>query len=121
MHQFSKHTGQIWKHRVCQVAFVGAVVASVAFLSLWNGNPARLPEGLTILLYFPVTIFWFAWWAFAIRCPTCGEAPVWHQMRHGDASDAVARIMAITVCPACGFDPEPASTTRPDRVHKPVP
>lgn len=118
MLQFAKHTGQIWKYRVWQVASVAAVAISVAFFSLWSGNPARLPEGLTTALYFPLVIFWFAWWAVAIRCPACREPPAWHQMRHGHASDEATRLFSITVCPACGFNPtgsrRPAAQNTPD-------
>ena len=101
MLQFAKHTGQLWKYRVCHAASVAAFAISVAFFSLWNGNLARLPAGLTTALYLAVVIFWFAWWAVAIRCPACGGLPAWHQMRHGNASDAAARIVSISVCPAC--------------------
>jgi len=102
---FARLTGQLWKYRVWQVATVLAVVMSVAFFSLWRGNPAGLREGMTTALYFPICLFWFVWWATAIRCPACGQSPVWYQMRHGKADDATARILTGTTCPACGFDP----------------
>ncbi len=105
MFRFAKATGQLWKYRVWQAASVAAVGISVAFFSLWRGNPAQLPEGLTIALYFPICVFWFGWWAAAIRCPACRKRPAWYQMRHGHAQDATARILAARVCPACGFDP----------------
>jgi CubicO group peptidase (beta-lactamase class C family) len=40
------------------VATAAAIAVSLAFFSLWNGNPAGLPEGLTIALYFLVCVFW---------------------------------------------------------------
>jgi hypothetical protein len=103
--KFARATGQLWKYRVWQVATVAAVMISVAFFSLWRGNPAQLPENLTMALYFPICIFWFAWWAAAIRCPACGVRPAWYQMRRGHAQDVVDRISASNVCPACGHDP----------------
>jgi hypothetical protein len=111
--RFADGTGQLWKYRVWQVASLAAAIITVAFMSLWRGNPARLPEGLTIALYFPICIFWFAWWVSAIRCPGCGASPVWYQMRHGRADDAVDRIMGYHVCPACRYDPtDPAALVR---------
>ena len=105
MFTFAKLTGQLWKYRLWQAASVAAVLISLAFFSLWNGNPAQLPEGVTIALYLPICIVWFAWWAAAIRCPACGQCPVWYQMRHGHARDATTRILTSAVCPACRFDP----------------
>jgi hypothetical protein len=67
---FANATGQGWKYRVLIAALLAAVGISVAFFSLWNGNPAGLPQGLTIALYIPICIFWFVWWAAAIRCPS---------------------------------------------------
>ena len=103
--RFASATGQRWKYRIWLAATAAAVIVSVAFFSLWNGNPAGLPEGLTIGLYFPICIFWFAWWAAAIRCPSCGIRIGWFQMNRGPAGDAVARIVSTGVCPACGFAP----------------
>jgi len=56
--RFAKTTGQTWKYRLWQVATAAAIAVSLAFFSLWNGNPAGLPEGLTIALYFLVCVFW---------------------------------------------------------------
>jgi hypothetical protein len=67
--RFTSATGQRWKYRIWLVATLAALIISGAFFSLWNGNPAGLPEGLTTGLYFLVCIFWFVWWAAAIRCP----------------------------------------------------
>ena len=103
--RFAKETGQSWKYRVWIATTVAALIISAAFFSLWNGNPARLPEGLTIGLYFPICVFWFVWWAAAIRCPSCGVRIGWYQMKRGSANDAAARIAMTGVCPACGFDP----------------
>jgi len=103
--KFAYATRQGWKYRVWRVASVAAVLVSLAFFSLWNGNPAGLPEGLTTALYFPICIFWFVWWAAAIRCPACSIRIGWYQMNRGSASDASARIMMSGACPACGFEP----------------
>ena len=46
--KFANATGQRWKYRVWVAATAAAIIISVAFSSLWSGNPARLPEGLTI-------------------------------------------------------------------------
>jgi len=78
---------------------------TIAEWSLWHGNPANLPEGLTIGLYFPVWIFWFVWWGAAIRCPSCGIRIGWYHMNHGSSRDAVVRISMTQACPACGFSP----------------
>jgi hypothetical protein len=103
--RFANATGQRWKYRVWLAATVAAIAISGAFLSLWNGNPARLSEGFTIALYFTVCIFWFVWWAAAIRCPSCRVRIGWYQMNRGSARDAAARFAMTGVCPACGFDP----------------
>jgi hypothetical protein len=103
--KFASATGQRWKYRIWLVATLAAVIISGAFFSLWNGNPAGLPEGLTTGLYFLVCIFWFVWWAAAIRCPSCGIRIGWYQMNRGSAGDAAARIAMTAVCPACGFEP----------------
>jgi hypothetical protein len=106
--KFAHATGQRWKYRVWVAATAAAIIISVAFFSLWSGNPARLPEGLTTALYFPVCIFSFVWWAAAIRCPSCHVRIGWYQMNSGSASDAAARIVLTGTCPACGFDPSPS-------------
>jgi predicted RNA-binding Zn-ribbon protein involved in translation (DUF1610 family) len=62
-----------------------------------------LPEGLTIALYFTICIFWFVWWAAAIRCPTCGIRIGWYQMNRGSAGDVATRMAMTGSCPACGF------------------
>jgi hypothetical protein len=103
--RFAKTTGQTWKYRLWQVATVAAIAVSLAFFSLWNGNPAGLPEGMTIALYFLICVFWIIWWAAAIRCPSCGSRIGWYQMRHGSANEAPTRFLGVSVCPACGFDP----------------
>ena len=90
-------------------ATVAAILISAAFFSLWNGNPIVLPEGVTIGLYFTICVFWFVWWAAAIRCPSCGVRIGWYQMNHGSAGDAAARIAATGACPACGFEPPPTN------------
>jgi hypothetical protein len=105
VHQFAKHTGQLWKFRVWQILTVGAVLSSVAFFSLWQGNPAHLPEGITTAVYFPVCVIWFIWWAAAIRCPACGAPPVWYRMNHGNAGSFQLRVAGSSLCPNCGFDP----------------
>jgi len=102
---FAAATGQRWKYLIWLIATGVAVIVSAAFFSLWNGNPAHLPQGLTIAIYFPVCIFWFVWWATAIRCPSCGVRIGWYQMNHGSAGDAGARIAMTGACPACGFAP----------------
>ncbi len=52
MFTFAKLTRQLWKYRVWQVAFVLAGLVSIAFFSLWRGNPAHLPKGVTTALTF---------------------------------------------------------------------
>lgn len=110
---FATATGQRWKYQVWLVATVAAVLVSVAYFSLWNGNPMGLPEGVTIGLYFPICVFWFVWWAAAIRCPSCGVRIGWYQMNRGSAGDAAARIAATGLCPACGFEPSHTNTKSP--------
>lgn len=105
MFTFAKLTGQLWKYRVWQTASVAAVLVSVAFFSLWRGNPAELPEGLTIVLSFPICIFWFPWWAAAIRCPTCGQRPVWYQMCTATQETLPRGSWRQGCAPACRFDP----------------
>ena len=111
--RFANATDQRWKYRVWLGATLVAILVSVAFFSLWQGNPVGLPVGPTIAVYFPVCVFWFAWWAAAIRCPACGIRIGWYHMSHGSASDAVDRIAAVEVCPACGFVP-PGPRGTPD-------
>ena len=103
--KFANATGQRWKYLVWLGTTLAAVLMSVAFFSLWRGNPLGLPMGPTTAVYFPVCLFWFAWWAVAIRCPACGIAIGWYHMSHGSATDAVDRIVTAEACPACGFVP----------------
>lgn len=109
--RFASATGQRWKYRVWLAATAAAIAVSVAFFSLWRGNPAGLPVGLTTAVYFPVCIFWFAWWAAAIRCPACGVRIGWYHMNHGSASDATERITMADKCPACRFVPSATQET----------
>ncbi len=109
--RFASATAQRWKYHVCLAATAAAIPISVAFVSLWRGNPADLPVGLTTAIYFPVCIFWFVWWAAAIRCPACGVRIGWYHMNHGSAGDATERITAADMCPACGFVPSTAQST----------
>jgi hypothetical protein len=108
---FASATGQRWKYQVWLATTATAIVVSVAFFSLWRGNPADLPVGLTTAVYFPVCIFWFVWWAAAIRCPSCGLRIGWYHMNHGAASDATERITMADKCPACGFVPSTTHET----------
>lgn len=103
--RFAALTGQRWKYGVSQAATVAAGIGTIAFLSLWSGNPAHLPAGLTMAIYFVIGIFAFVWWSAAVRCPSCGVRIGWYHMNRGSASDAWARIDATAMCPACGFDP----------------
>jgi hypothetical protein len=105
MLQFAKETGQQWKVRIWLVLTAAALLASAAFFSLWQGNPAGLPEGITIAVYFPICVLWFVWWAAAIRCPVCRQRPVWHQMTHARVSDFEQSILTIAAWPSCGFNP----------------
>jgi hypothetical protein len=72
---FCAATGQRWKYFLLHVTGVAAGAGTVAFVSLWSGNPAGLPLGPTGIAYFLVCAFWAAWWAAAIRCPACGFLP----------------------------------------------
>ena len=110
--RFADSTGQGWKHKVWLAATGAAIAVSVAFFSLWLGNPARLSEGPTTAVYFPICIFWFVWSAAAIRCPACGIRIGWYHMNHGSSSDASARIAMSAICPACGFTPSTCQDVR---------
>lgn len=66
-----------------QIGFVATVIITVAFFSIWQGNPLHLPMGLARLIYFPTAIFWATWSAAAIVCPACGVRIGWYQARHG--------------------------------------
>ena len=103
--KFANATGQRWKYQVWLGTTLGASLVSLAFFSLWQGNPAGLPVGLTTAVYFPTCIFWFVWWAAAIRCPACNVRLGWYHMNHGSSNDAVERIADAQACPACGFVP----------------
>ena len=109
--RFANATGQRWKYRGWQAATAAAIAVSVAFFSLWRGNPADLPVGLTTAVYFPVCLFSFVWWAAAIRCRACGIRIGWYHMNHGLASDATERITMADTCPACGFVPSTTQET----------
>jgi hypothetical protein len=104
--RFADATGQRWKYRVLIAAMIAALCISVAFFSLWNGNPAGLRDDITIALYIPICIFWLVWWAAAIRCPSCGIRIGWYQMNRGSASDVATRMAMTGSCPACGFKGE---------------
>lgn len=105
MPQFAKATGQFWKYSVWVELTVAEVLVTLAFFSLWRGNPLHLPEGLTTGAFFIIALVWFIWLAVAIRCPKCGKSPAWYQMTHGKARTYGDRILATTACPSCGFNP----------------
>jgi hypothetical protein len=109
--RFARATGQRWKYVILLGTTVVALVLTLAHWSLWNGNPAHLPGVLTGSLYFAVGIFWFVWWAAAIRCPSCGIRVGWYHMNHGSSQDAIARILMTETCPACGFTPVAVGST----------
>jgi hypothetical protein len=111
--RFAIATGQRWKYRVWLAATAAAFAVSVAFFSLWRANPAGLSVGLTTAIYFPVVLFWFVWWAAAIRCPDCGLRIGWYHMTHGPARDATERISMADHCPACGFAPTTSTDASP--------
>src|SRR5690606_3295503 len=102
---FASATGQRWKLAVLVVLTCVVLALTVAFLSLWNGNPADLPEVMTTFVYLSAGVFWFAWWAAAIRCPSCGIRIGWYSMGRGAHGERVAGGGAAGVCPHCGFDP----------------
>jgi hypothetical protein len=113
MRAFAAATGQLWKYRVCQALGAAAVLVSVAFFSLWRGNPWNLPFGLTVGLYFPICTVAFVWWAAALTCPKCSRRPVWYQMNHGGHRSFGARVAATDSCPVCGYDPSKGQLVRP--------
>lgn len=99
LQSFAAATGQRWKYLVRRVAIAAAGIASAAFFSLWIGNPLDLPEGVMTGTWFAILIFYFAWDAAAIRCPSCGVRVVWHHMTHGSALAAEFRITMTRECP----------------------
>lgn len=105
MRRFAALTGQRWKFNVWLVLGLAFVAATVAFFSIWRGNPAGLPVAITSVTYLLLGIVCLAWWAAAIRCPKCGKRPVWFQMTNGNALDFPHRLTLTGACPACGFDP----------------
>jgi hypothetical protein len=105
MRTFAIATGQLWKYRVEQLLTVATGLETIAFFSIFQGNPAHLPEGLVEAAYFPICILWFIWSASAVRCPSCGKSPTWYQMTHGQAGNTQQRVDATTTCPSCGFNP----------------
>lgn len=50
--RFASATGQRWKYQVWLATTAAAIAVSAAFFSLWRGNPADLPVGLTTAVYF---------------------------------------------------------------------
>jgi len=105
MRKFAEATGQFWKYRIWQVLTAAAFLITIAFFSIFRGNPAHLPEGPMLAAYFPICITWFVWYASAIRCPSCKNSPAWYQMTHGRAGDTHQRVEVTISCPACGFNP----------------
>ena len=106
MRNFATKTSQLWKYKVWLTLSALAIIITIAFYSLWNGNPIHLPEVPTVLAYFAICITWFCWWAFAIRCPECGKCYAWHYMNSGNFSNMLIRQESSTKCPSCGFEPE---------------
>jgi hypothetical protein len=66
-----------------RVLLYAAVIVSVAFLSLWMGNPARLSIRPVSIFYVTILIAWFTWKAVAICCPECNASLAWFAMTHG--------------------------------------
>ena len=102
---FAGLTGQLWKYRVLQVLFIVALIITVAFLTLWNGNPANLPEVTVTAVYIAVSVVWGIWLMAAIQCPACRVRVVWHHFNHGRHQEAVTRAFATVMCPCCSYDP----------------
>lgn len=48
----------------------------------------------------------FTWFAFALRCPSCGKPIFWYIMRHREQRDFVALIKTSLVdgCPICNVN-----------------
>jgi hypothetical protein len=108
---FSRATGQLWKLRVWMGLTALMTIITVAFFSLWMGNPFNLPELVVSAFFFVTSFICFGWWAAAITCPRCGHRPVWHHMRHGSFDTFKERFLGVSTCPTCGFDPRGISAT----------
>jgi hypothetical protein len=100
---FPKVTGQLWKYRVWQALYYLTGLGCVAVFSVWIGNPADLPRGLTLEIAILIGSFWLYWWIKAIRCPRCKGSPVLYHIQHLELGDT--EIAAAEECPICGFDP----------------
>jgi hypothetical protein len=104
--EFAQLTGQRWKNRLTWILFFAQALALIAFTSLWRGNPAHLPLGPTMAIYFGLAIAWFVSFAAAVRCPSCGRSPNWYLISQKPGSAGEDRLPRGRGCPWCGFVPE---------------
>ena len=104
LRDFAEGTGQSWKYVVLKMLTIAAIIVSIAFFSIFRGNPAHLPEGVTVLIYFSICTLWIVWGMAAIKCPSCGVRPMWYRATHQVPVDPTKQ-RGIGGCPSCGLSP----------------
>ncbi|MBN2715392.1 MAG: hypothetical protein JXX14_06025 [Deltaproteobacteria bacterium] len=52
------------------------------------------------------SLIWAPWFAFALRCPKCKRAMVWHIMKNGSQNKFVPSFVQMLYerCPSCGAE-----------------
>jgi hypothetical protein len=103
---FAVSTRQGWKYRVFQLLFLVWIVAGLASLSRFLGNPLDLsgygPLDSLAVIFMLLSLVWYA---AAVRCPKCKKSPMWYQITHTSVFDSKTGFESTGVCPICHSDP----------------
>ena len=97
-------TGQLWKLGLFYSMLLTTLVLIVVFILAVNGYVA---SGRTVRIELAVTfallgVSSLLWLCLSIRCPQCGNKPVWRMLKTVDFNTWLIKLHTMERCPECG-------------------
>lgn len=96
-------TGQLWKLGLFYLMILTTVLLIVAFILAVNGTMisdfvGRFELAISFIL---LGIASLGWLCLSIRCPQCGNRPVWQMLRTVDANTWLVKLHTLERCSEC--------------------